>query len=517
MKVRLFFEGAGIAILAFIAAVWIFLLPDHLVIYHNPRPLSTIAGALALDLFLVTILFFAVFILLDRLGPARTSIAWAAIAAWALTRLVNITIFFLNYYDAENVPGRKQKSLLQLAGFGGVFLLWWLGREKFQAFVRAVRTGLALLGCCIVWMLPQLSLLALHTPAREISTFTNPNITAAPPSSERIVWILFDELSYDQVFDHRQPDVPLPHFNQLRDVSVAFANVQPAGYFTDIIVPSLFLGRELNGIRSSIEGDLYVRAAQTKHWEPFNPQATVFYNARQSGWSTGVAGWFNPYCRILSSVLDWCYWESINPFEHGLSDQKSTLANAMSFFKDVGISRITGPASAQRSAREVHAQEYRNVLSAATALIRNDAVRFAFVHLPVPHPPGIYDRHTHTFSEGGTYLDNLVLADQALGTLLDALAKTADASHTILIVSSDHSWRVGMWKMNNVTWTEEEERATGGKFDSRPVLLVHFPGENNGETKQQPFPEIRERALIDALLQGNLRSQNDLDQWSAPK
>jgi hypothetical protein len=74
-----------------------------------------------------------------------------------------------------------------------------------------------------------------------------------------------------------------------------------------------------------------------------------------------------------------------------------------------------------------------------------------------------------------------------------------------------------MWKMNNVAWTDEEEHATGGKFDSRPVLLVHFPRENHGETKQRPFPEIRERALIDALLQGKLRSQSDLDQWPVPK
>jgi hypothetical protein len=517
MKVRLFFEAAGMAILAFIAAIWVFLLPDHRVVYHNPRPLSTIAGALALDLFFITILIFALFIFLDRLRPARTSVVWAAIVAWALTRLVNIAIFFLNYYDAENVPGRRQKSLIQFAVFGAVFLLWWLGREKFQAFVRGVRTGLALLGCCIVWMLPQLSVLALHTPAKEISSFSNPNIPTAPPSSERIVWILFDELSYNQVFDHRQNDVLLPHFDQLRDESVAFANVQPAGYFTDIIVPSLFLGRRLDGIRSSLQGDLYVHPAQTKYWGPFNPDATLFYDAQQSGWSTGIAGWFNPYCRILSNVLDWCYWESINPFTHGLSDQKSTFDNAMSFFKDVGISRITGPASAERSAREIHTQEYKNVLPAAIALIRNDSIRFAFVHLPVPHPPGIYNRRTHTLGEQGTYLDNLALADQTLGTLLDALAKTADASHTTLIVSSDHSWRVGMWKMNNVAWTEEEERASGGKFDSRPVLLVHFPGENKGETKQQAFPEIREHALIDALLQGKLRSQNDLDQWLVQK
>ncbi|MCL6465070.1 MAG: hypothetical protein K6T49_11165, partial [Acidobacterium ailaaui] len=90
-------------------------------------------------------------------------------------------------------------------------------------------------------------------------------------------------------------------------------------------------------------------------------------------------------------------------------------------------------------------------------------------------------------------------------------------SHTILIVSSDHSWRVGMWKMNNTTWTKEEERASGGKFDPRPVLMVHFPDETTGETIAQPFAEIKTRQLIDAMLQGQLHSPQDLDRWLATK
>ena len=30
----------------------------------------------------------------------------------------------------------------------------------------------------------------------------------------------------------------------------------------------------------------------------------------------------------------------------------------------------------------------------AEALIRNHSIGFVFIHLPVPHPPGIYDRTT---------------------------------------------------------------------------------------------------------------------------
>jgi len=32
----------------------------------------------------------------------------------------------------------------------------------------------------------------------------------------------------------------------------------------------------------------------------------------------------------------------------------------------------------------------------------------------LPHPPGIYDREHHMLRSGGSYLDNLVLADDTL-------------------------------------------------------------------------------------------------------
>ena len=70
------------------------------------------------------------------------------------------------------------------------------------------------------------------------------------------------------------------------------------------------------------------------------------------------------------------------------------------------------------------------------ALIENNQVRFVFLHLPVPHPPGIYDRQRHLLRSGGTYLDNMVLADDSLGELLQEIDATPSASQTTVIVSS---------------------------------------------------------------------------------
>ena len=117
---------------------------------------------------------------------------------------------------------------------------------------------------------------------------------------------------------------------------------------------------------------------------------------------------------------------------------------------------------------EAHTQEYLDLMAAAQLLIDNEAIRFAFIHLPVPHPPGIYDRHTGKLGVQGTYLDNLVLADKAIGALLDTIGQTKAASRTIVVISSDHSWRIAMWRRGDPTWSEEEALASRGNSIRAP-------------------------------------------------
>ena len=64
----------------------------------------------------------------------------------------------------------------------------------------------------------------------------------------------------------------------------------------------------------------------------------------------------------------------------------------------------------------------------AGELLRDQRIRFAFLHMPIPHPPGIYDRTTHQLSSHGDYLDNLVLADETLGALMKICVLRSKAS-----------------------------------------------------------------------------------------
>ena len=52
---------------------------------------------------------------------------------------------------------------------------------------------------------------------------------------------------------------------------------------------------------------------------------TIFQQALADGYETGIAGWYNPYCRILPSVLDRCFWRYRDPESAG-STVKESLA-----------------------------------------------------------------------------------------------------------------------------------------------------------------------------------------------
>ena len=145
----------------------------------------------------------------------------------------------------------------------------------------------------------------------------------------------------------------------------------------------------------------------------------------------------------------------------------------------------------------------------AKELIGDREIDFVFLHLPIPHPPGIYDRKNHVVTEGGTYLDNLVLADDTLGVLMQEIDSTSRASQTTIIVSSDHSWRTPMWNQGE-DWSNEEERISGGRFDQRPVLLIHFPGQSSNNEITSSEPELLEHDIVRDILQNRITTAEQL-------
>jgi hypothetical protein len=374
------------------------------------------------------------------------------------------------------------------------------------------RVGYRIAAFGMLVLLPRVAWHAWPSPPRESPGFTRADLPPASPGEPRIVWVLMDELSYDQVFEHRQPDVLLPNFDALARSSIVFSDIRPAGDFTEKVIPGLLLGRSLADLRMQENGLLSYRANSKGPWLPFDQNQTIFADAHANGWTTGLSGWYNPYCRLMPAVLDQCFWQFSEPVSDDLS---RFLSSTQSVSQNV-IAMMPLRHSLSKWLRRPfpdgnapHRRDYAAVMQHGGAMVRDPHIRFVFIHLNVPHPAGIYNRAQQRMSTKGTYLDNLVLADKSLGILWNAVASTPEAADTTFIVSSDHSWRTYLWRGSSA-WAPEDERATGGRFDPRPVLIVRLAGSDAGERITQPVSILFVHTILEGVLRGQIHSPADV-------
>jgi hypothetical protein len=432
MKVRYLLEACGIAILVLLSYIWPQVSPNHAAIYLSVLPATSVTVGILIDFVVLALLSTLVIAIASRgdEGASSGRYLWgtllAVVAAAAVASIAKLTDL--------------HKSVPNSAVLGSSVLLpVWLTRywkpSKYKALVRGSRLTLALIGICALWMVPQLLFTAFHRQSADRLSFRNP--ISASASAKRIVWILFDELSYSQTFESRNASLALPNFDWLRNRSTTFSQLNPVGYYTVRVVPSLLVGRRVQDVRSTLNGKALVQIAESSHWQELDVQQTIFAEAQRDGWTTGVVGWSNPYCRLLAGVLDSCYWlpDQSTPgylYSH-MSPQKSAVQNALAPLAN-SIRRLRHKASQEPSSAQLHLLDAEESIAPALALIRDEQIGLVFLHLGVPHPPAVYDRRTEKFKNGGSYLDNVALADRYLGQLLEAISSTNAAPQTTIVV-----------------------------------------------------------------------------------
>jgi hypothetical protein len=493
MNLKTFVQGFGAAILVLILRVWPQLSSYHPVVYHSFLPMQSVIWGILVDLGVFTLLAALLFRYLEKNEAGLRTALWAFVAAELASALVT-ALAAMRRAPIPYLSPDKVYIVILLAAL----VLRWLRPLDYRRAVHVFGALLVFAGCSMVWMIPELLYQGLRAQRIDARVpVTHPALVSdrkAPGADGgRIVWLLFDELSYDQTFDHRFPGLAMPAFDKFRSESVVFSDLKPAGYYTDRVIPSFFLGTPVDNIRSTLDGEPQVKLAGSQSWQPFDAHATLFSDARRLGWTTGVVGWYNPYCRILAGTLNYCFWRMGDGQSDGALPDHSVWQNAMAPLVELGRGLNHEPGFAQ----EKHVQDQAAIMPEAEALIRDQSIGFVFIHLPVPHPPGAYDR-THRRA-AGSYIDNLALADKSLGELLAALSGTATAEKATVIVCSDHSWRVPMWRSTAV-WTKEDEAASHGRFDPRPVLMIHFPGQQTEQDVTRPYDEIRIHEMIETTL-----------------
>ena len=326
---------------------------------------------------------------------------------------------------------------------------------------------------------------ARHNPPPVLAARVSP----APPV-HRVVWMIFDEMDFALSFPRRPAGLQLAEFDRFRKQSLfATAAHQPATD-TEKAVPSLISGREIYGF-PTVEGNHTLRVEFSENETPqeWGAAPGIFSDERAAHVNVGVVGWYLPYCRIFAALLADCYWEPI------YSEVTDSPALGRSFIDE--LDALTPLESRVRLI-----QRLQHMTAAAESMAGDRQLGLVFIHLPVPHGPEIFNRHTSSVTPFAVhtdwFFDNLLVADRTLGTIRRSMQKSGTWDDSAIIVTSDHSLREGMMAHPN------------------PVPLVPFmvkmPGQSTGTVFTAPFNTEIIRCLIPAIQNGEVTTAT-LPDW----
>ncbi|MGH9665265.1 MAG: hypothetical protein ACRD9L_12655 [Bryobacteraceae bacterium] len=346
-----------------------------------------------------------------------------------------------------------------------------------------------------------------------------PPPVGTPPGS-RVIWFIFDEMSQRIAFEARPSDVALPNFDRLRAASLHADEAYSPADSTKISIPSLVLGRTVQcsvesgprELRLGFEGQ---GSKGCRHGQPWSAQSNVFDDVRKLGGKTAAVGWFHPYGRILRHSLDACYWVP-SWLQRGVEEPygNQSLWARMVFrleeqFTQLPLARHL-PVLGDNHARNVKVHEYEFLRTQAMSLAADRSFTLVFLHMPLPHMPGIYSRREGRLCDCGTYLDNLVLADRFVGDVRRAMEQSGVWDSSWIIVSADHSWRLYLWR-GGPSWTGEEERASGGIESKLVPFLVKAPNQHEPLSFSQKYETVNTRRLIDATVTKQITTPADAE------
>jgi hypothetical protein len=336
-----------------------------------------------------------------------------------------------------------------------------------------------------------------------------PTATApAPrPAVQRVIWIIFDELDERTAFVDRPSTVAMPELDRFRRESFVATAAYPPGNATLYSIPALLGGQAVKSVypRDKNLEVTYENASGPVVW---SPGLTIFSETRAAGFQSGLVGAFFPYCRTIGSVVSDC--RDFRSREGWRRQTSKTLANA---FEAVPFAfRMV----LRRRMSQGEVERYQMALADALDLVADRKLDLVYLHFPLPHPPGIYDRATGRLelSRQRSYLDNLALTDVTFGELRRAMERAGVWQDSVMIVSADHWWRAEeLWRPSPYWMTEEQEAFAGRTTDHRVPFIVKLAGNPSPAVYQRSFNTLVTRKTVMALLKGQINTSKDLAGW----
>jgi hypothetical protein len=250
----------------------------------------------------------------------------------------------------------------------------------------------------------------------------------------RVVWIIFDEMDYRLVFEKRPPGLQLPAWDEILKQSISFEKAYSPAHHTTLAIPSVTLGRTIARLQPEGVDNAILHAENNSNTPIYWQSAdTIFHRMSALHANSAIVGWFHGYCRLFGSLVQSC-------------DRHSRIRHLYHSAVSDNFTPILSRVFPLRWGQEVHIEAHDRITQRALQVTADPRFQFVYLHLPVPHPPYIYDSKKGKVSrwvgnESENYFGNVQLTDKFLSKLRQSMESNGTWDQSTVILTSDHHWR----------------------------------------------------------------------------
>ena len=204
-------------------------------------------------------------------------------------------------------------------------------------------------------------------------------------------------------------------------------------------------------------------------------------------------GIYHPYCRLFEGAYESCHWDPFLP-GGGIADPDSFAEIfATQAYKLVPILAYRGE----------HIASIERSVALGGAAAADPQLDVVFLHLPLPHPPYVYDQQREEMTvlnfHPNAYYEQMALADRSFGEIRRAMEAAGTWEQTIVLVTSDHGWRFAS--------------AHGTHRDHRVPFILKLPGNGEALRYDRTFRAWEANAILLAALSGELTDASAIASW----
>lgn len=473
-------------------------------------------GAVTLSVILLAAALWVPVFLIARSGKP----VWVRILKWCvflgLMLPLNVVRIISKGTALSSIPvlhGQAGRALLVVAGVSaGIILLWkWerLSTRLTSTVLVILAPTLPLVVANVAWGI------ATGPPGDRFMDKPLAGALVQKSGAPHVLWFIFDEWDQALTFEARPSNIALPELDRFRNQSFRSDRAYSPARSTVISVPSLLVGKTFTSARPEGASDLLLSYKTGQPPERLSSESSIFSDASDLGFNSGITGFYLPYCRLFSAVA--CEWHAAIGFlpagwESPLSTwrfMQQTAALQVSFIpfaRRLGIGRAL---DVDPLSTPLHGTTYQQTREAALRSIVDPRLNLVFVHWNVPHLPSIYDAAKDRISQTPTsYPDNLELVDRILHDCRLALEKEGTWDSSTILLTSDHPLRLTSWKRDMLA--RPPLRLTQ---HSEVPFLLKLAGQKQGLAYRSAMQTVVTKDLLLTIMKGELTQPEQVAEW----